>query len=37
MFFPKYAANGLHGVGGKLACVVQNGQLLERILLGVFH
>ena len=37
MFFPKYALNGLHGVGGKLAYVVQNCQLLEHILLWVFH
>ena len=36
-FFPKYSPNGLHGVGGKLAYVVQNCQLLEHILLWVFH
>ena len=37
MFFPKYAPNGLHGVGGKHAYVVQNRQLLGHILLWVFH
>ena len=31
MFFPKYAPNGLRGVGGKLAYVAQNCQLLEHI------
>ena len=36
-FFPKYSPNGLHGIGGKLAYVVQNCQLLEHILLWVFH
>jgi len=37
MCFPKYGPNGLHGVGGKLAYVAQNCQLLEHNLLGVFH
>jgi len=29
MFFPKYPPNGLHGVGGKLAYVVQNCQCVR--------
>ena len=37
MFFPKYATNGLHGVGGKLAYLMQNCRLLEHILLWVLH
>ena len=41
MFFPKYAPNGLHGVGGKRAYVVQNFQLLSQnhshIVTGFFH
>ena len=37
MFFPKYASSILYGVGGKLAYVVQNCQLLEHILLWVFQ
>jgi len=37
MLFPKYAPNGLHGIGGKVAYVLQNCQLLELILLQVFH
>jgi len=36
-FIPKYAANGLHGVVGKFAYVVQNCRLLEHIFLWVFH
>ena len=35
MFFPKYAPNGLHSVGGKLAYVVQNCQFLCVLALTV--
>ena len=37
MFFPKYGPNGFHGIGGKLAYILQNCQLLEHIFLWVFH
>jgi len=36
MFFPKPAPNSLHGVGGKLACVVQIDNYLNTFLFEYF-